>query len=278
MELDEDDNHHHHHDHDHVHDHNHRHERERNDRNDQLDLGRGRKRRRVISSEDSGNGQNNDDWAEGLHREVQRQQLRQFRIRRNRREQVLPPVQTVSGAPVYMQGLRAVQEEAFRVANHISLYLDEESSISWTSAESINQERDTPIANFRTAQQLLVAQDNQEQPNQQVNIQIQQQINQLHEVNREIQIQQQDVTVNNIQKEQRYQIDVIDLQQNIQQQIEDIPRNEQGNINHETEQPTQTGAIHTPLTEAPNNLQHQQTGFKKFNFMNLRCFKNFAIR
>ncbi|KAA6313836.1 MAG: hypothetical protein EZS28_055688, partial [Streblomastix strix] len=61
MELDEDDNHHHHHDHDH--DHNHRHDRERNDRDNQLDLGRGRKRRRVISSEGSGNGQNNDDWA-----------------------------------------------------------------------------------------------------------------------------------------------------------------------------------------------------------------------
>ncbi|KAA6373743.1 MAG: hypothetical protein EZS28_030729, partial [Streblomastix strix] len=167
MELDEDDNHHHHHDHDHDHDRNHRHDRERNDRNDQLDLGRGRKRRRIISSEGSGNGQNNDDWAEDLHLEVQRQQLRQFRIRRNTREQVLPPVQTVSGAPVYMPGLRAVHEEAFRVANHISPNLDEESSVSWTSAESINQERDTPIANFRTAQQLLLAQDNQEQLNQQ---------------------------------------------------------------------------------------------------------------
>ncbi|KAA6369121.1 MAG: hypothetical protein EZS28_035353, partial [Streblomastix strix] len=87
------------------HDRNHRHERDRDDRNNQLDLGRGRKRRRVISSEGSGNGQNNDDWAEGLHREIQRQQLRQFRIRHNRREQVLSPVQTVSGAPVYLPGL-----------------------------------------------------------------------------------------------------------------------------------------------------------------------------
>ncbi|KAA6357374.1 MAG: hypothetical protein EZS28_047100 [Streblomastix strix] len=158
-----------------------------------------------------------------------------------------------------MPGLRAVQEEAFRVANRISPNLDEESSVSWTSPESINQERDTPIANFRTARQLFVAQDNQEQLNQQVNIQIQQQINQLHEVNREIQIQQQDVTVNNTQDEQRQQIDVTDLEQNIQQQIEDIPRNEQGNISNQTEQPTQTGAVHTPQTEAPNNLQHQQT-------------------
>ncbi|KAA6354272.1 MAG: hypothetical protein EZS28_050201, partial [Streblomastix strix] len=89
MELDEDDNHHHHHDHDHDHDHdcNLRHERDRDDRDDQLDLGRGRKRRRVISSEGSGNGQNNDDWANGLQREIQRQQLRSFRVRRNRREQ-----------------------------------------------------------------------------------------------------------------------------------------------------------------------------------------------
>ncbi|KAA6358403.1 MAG: hypothetical protein EZS28_046070, partial [Streblomastix strix] len=212
MELDEDDNHHHHHDHDHDHDHNHRHDRERNDRDNQLDLGRGRKRRRVISSEGSGNGQNNDDWAEGLQREIQRQQLRQFRVRRNRSEQVLPPIQTVSGAPVYMPGLRAVQEEAFRVANQISPNLDEESSVSWTSPESINQERNTPIPNFRTAQQLLVAQDNQEQLNQQVNIQIQQQINQLHEVNREIQIQQQDITINNTQNEQRQEIEVIDLE------------------------------------------------------------------
>ncbi|KAA6378588.1 MAG: hypothetical protein EZS28_025883, partial [Streblomastix strix] len=260
MELDEDDNHHHHDDHDHDHDRNHRHERDRDNIDNQLDLGRSRKRRRVISSEGSGNGQNNDDWAAGLHREVQRQQLRQFRIRRNRRKQVLPPIQTVFGAPVYMPGLRAVQEEAFRVANHISLNLDEESTVSWTSAESFNQERNAPIPNFRSARQLLVTQDNQEQLNQQMNIQIQQQINQLHEVNREIQIQQQDVTVNNTQDEQRQQIDVMDLEQNFQQQIEDIPRNEQENINNQTEQPTQTGVIHTPQTEAPNNLQLQQTG------------------
>ncbi|KAA6372954.1 MAG: hypothetical protein EZS28_031518, partial [Streblomastix strix] len=189
MELDEDDNHHHHHDHDHDHDHdrNHRHERDREDRDDQLDLGRGRKRRRVISSEGSGNGQNNDDWAAGLHREIERQQIRQFRIRRDRRERALPPMQTATGAPVYMPGLRAAQEEVFRVENRISPNLDEESSVSWTSPESINQERETPIPNFQTARQLLVAQDNQQQLNQQVNIQIQQQINQLHEVNREIQ-------------------------------------------------------------------------------------------
>ncbi|KAA6401479.1 MAG: putative reverse transcriptase [Streblomastix strix] len=73
-------------------------------------------------------------------------------------------------------------------------------------------------------------------------------------------IKKEDVTVNNTQSEQRQQIDVIDLEQNIQQQIEDIPRNEQGNINSETEQPTQTGAIHTPQTEAPDNLQPQQSG------------------
>ncbi|KAA6404282.1 MAG: hypothetical protein EZS28_000191 [Streblomastix strix] len=168
--------------------------------------------------------------------------------------------QTVSGAPVYLPGLRAVQEEAFRVANHISPNLDEESTVSWTSAESINQESDTSNANFRTAGQLLVAQDNQQQMNQQVNIQIQQQINQLHEVNREIQIQQQEVTVNYTQDEQRQQIDVIDLEQNIQQLIQDILRNEQENINNETEQATQAGATRTFQTEALNNLQHQQTG------------------
>ncbi|KAA6354894.1 MAG: hypothetical protein EZS28_049579 [Streblomastix strix] len=182
--LYEDDNHQYHHNH--YHDHNHRQERDRNYRNDQLDLGRGRKRRRVISSEGSGNGQNNDDRAEGLHRETERQQLRQFRIRRDRREQALPPVQTATGALVYMSGLRTAQEEVFRIANNIFLNLDEESTVSWKRAESINQERDTPIANFRTAQQLLIAQDNQEQLNQQANIQIQQQINQLHEVNKEI--------------------------------------------------------------------------------------------
>ncbi|KAA6359196.1 MAG: hypothetical protein EZS28_045277, partial [Streblomastix strix] len=49
-------------------------------------------------------------------------------------------------------------------------------------------------------------------------------------------------------------------QQNIQQQIEDIPRNELGSINNETEQPSQTGGIHTSQTETPDNLQHQQTG------------------
>ncbi|KAA6391068.1 MAG: hypothetical protein EZS28_013402 [Streblomastix strix] len=260
MELDEDDNHHHHHDHDHDHDRNHRHERDRDDTDDQLDLGRGRKRRRVISSEGSGNGQNNDDWANGLHREIQRQQLRQFRERRNRRVQTLPPVQTVTGAPVYMSSLRTAQENAFRVAIRISPNLDEESSVSWTSIESINQERDTPIPNFQTARQLLVAQDNQEQLNQQVNIQIQQQINQIHEVNREIQVQQQDVTINNIQNEQRQQVDVIDLEQNTQQNLENIPMYEQGDTNNGNQQPTQTGATHTPQTEAPDNLQHQQTG------------------
>ncbi|KAA6360502.1 MAG: hypothetical protein EZS28_043971, partial [Streblomastix strix] len=186
MELDEDDNNHHHHDHDHDHDHNHRHDRERNGRDDQLDLGRGRKIRRVISSDGSGNGQNNDDWAEGLQREIRRQQLRQFRIRRNRGEQILPPVQTVSGAPVYLPGLRAVQEEAFRVANRITPNLDEESS--------------------------------------------------------------------------RQEIEVIDLEQNTQENIENIPMNEQRDTNNGNQQPTQIGATHTPQTEAPDNLQHQQVG------------------
>ncbi|KAA6379185.1 MAG: hypothetical protein EZS28_025289, partial [Streblomastix strix] len=260
MELDEDDNHQHHHDHDHDHDHNHRHDKERYDKNDQLDLVRGRKRRRVISSEDSGFGQNNDDWSEGHHREIERQQLRKFRIRRNRREQALPPVQTVTGAPVYMPNLRTAQEEAFRIANNISPNRDEESSVFWTSAESINQERNTPIANFRMAQQLLTAQDNQEQLNQQVNKQIQQQINQLHEINREIQIQQQDVTVNNTQNEQRQQIEAINLEQNTQQHIQNILLDDQGDINNENQQPTQIGATHTPQTEAPYNLQHQQVG------------------
>ncbi|KAA6355273.1 MAG: hypothetical protein EZS28_049200, partial [Streblomastix strix] len=104
-------------------------------------------------------------------------------IFRNRREQVIPPVQTISGAPTYLPGLRALQEEAFRVANRISPNLDEESS----------------------------------------------------EVNREIQIQQQEVTINNTQNEQRQQVDVIDLEQNIQQQTEDISGNEPGNINNVTE-------------------------------------------
>ncbi|KAA6370066.1 MAG: hypothetical protein EZS28_034409 [Streblomastix strix] len=240
MELDEDDNNHHHHDHDHDHDNdrNHRHERDRDDRNNQLDLG----------------------TAEGLQREVQRQQLRQFRIFRDRREQVIPPVQTISGAPTYLPGLRALQEEAFRVANRISPNLDEESSVSWTSPESINQEKNTPIPNFRTAQQLLAQQDNQEQLNLQVNIQIQQQINQLQEVNREIQIQQQDVTINNTQNEQRQEIEVIDLEQNTQQRVDNIPINQEADTNNGNQQSTQTGATHTPQTEAPDNLQHQQVG------------------
>ncbi|KAA6385093.1 MAG: hypothetical protein EZS28_019380 [Streblomastix strix] len=222
MDLEEDDNHHHYYDHDHDHDHNHRREKERNDRNDQLDLGRGR--------------------------------------REEVREQALLPVQTVTGAPVYKSNLLTAQEKAFRTTNNISPNLDKESSVSWTYPESINQERDAPIANFQTARQLLVAQDNQEQLNQQVNIQIQQQINQLHEVNREIQVQQQYVTINNTQNEQRQQIEVIEVEQTTQQNRENIPMNEQGNTNNENQQPTQTGATHTPQTEAPDNLQHQQTG------------------
>ncbi|KAA6365431.1 MAG: hypothetical protein EZS28_039043 [Streblomastix strix] len=158
-----------------------------------------------------------------------------------------------------MPNLRTAQEDAFRIANDISLHLDEESSVSWTSAESINQERNTPIENFRTAQQLLAAQDNQEQLNQQVNIQIQQQIYQLHEINREIRIQQQDVTINNTLNQWRQQIVVINLEQNTQQNIQNIPLNEQGDINNEAEQPTQIGATHTPQTETPENLQHKQT-------------------
>ncbi|KAA6402051.1 MAG: hypothetical protein EZS28_002416 [Streblomastix strix] len=102
MDLDEDDNHLHDNDHDHDHDHNRRHDKERNDTNDQLDLGRGRKRRRVISSQDSGYEQNNEDSAYSLHCEVERQQLRQFRAFRNKREQDLLLIQTVTGAPVYM--------------------------------------------------------------------------------------------------------------------------------------------------------------------------------
>ncbi|KAA6396034.1 MAG: hypothetical protein EZS28_008436 [Streblomastix strix] len=79
MDLDKDVNHHRNYDHDHDHEHNHRHGKEPYDRNDQFDLGRRRKRRIVILSESSGNWQNNDDWVKGLHHEVERQQLRQFR-------------------------------------------------------------------------------------------------------------------------------------------------------------------------------------------------------
>ncbi|KAA6367010.1 MAG: hypothetical protein EZS28_037462 [Streblomastix strix] len=172
MELDEDDNMHHHHDLDYDHDHNHRYEKDRNYRKNYLDLGRGRKRRRVISSEDSGNRQKNVYLAESLHREVDKQQLREFRIQRDRREQAKEPIQD----HVYLSTLQKAQEEAFRRRNSISLNLVEESSVQWTSLESINQEFDTPKANFRTAQQLLAAQDILEQLNQQVNIQIQQQI------------------------------------------------------------------------------------------------------
>ncbi|KAA6366962.1 MAG: hypothetical protein EZS28_037512 [Streblomastix strix] len=260
LDLDEDDNIHHHHDHDHDHDRNHRHDTERNGRNGQLDLGRSWKRRRVISSESSGNGQNNDDWAEGLHREMEIQQLRQFRVFYNRREKVLPPVQTATGAPVQVSILRTAQEDAIRRVNNICPNLDEESSVSWISAESINQEKNTPFANIRTAQQLFAAQDNQKQLNLQVNKQIQQKVNQLNEVNTQIQIPQQDDTINNTQNEQRQQIDVIRLKLNSQQNKQNIPINEQGDTNNENQQFTQTGATHTLQTEAPDNLQHQQTG------------------
>ncbi|KAA6377700.1 MAG: hypothetical protein EZS28_026773 [Streblomastix strix] len=61
MKLDEDYIHEHHHYYDHDHENNHRHNKYRNDRNNFLDHGRVGKRRRVISSEYSGNGQNNED-------------------------------------------------------------------------------------------------------------------------------------------------------------------------------------------------------------------------
>ncbi|KAA6401692.1 MAG: hypothetical protein EZS28_002777 [Streblomastix strix] len=130
MDLDKDGNHHHYHNHHHDHDRNHRHDKERNDSNNQLDLGRGRKRKIVISSEGSDNGQSNDEWTVGPHREVERYRLRQFRIRRNRREQALPPVQTVSGESFYMTNLLTAQEEAFRRINNIYPNLNEESSVS----------------------------------------------------------------------------------------------------------------------------------------------------
>ncbi|KAA6365211.1 MAG: hypothetical protein EZS28_039263 [Streblomastix strix] len=166
MDFDEDDNHYPNRDHDRNNNHNHQHDKERYDRNYQLDLLRGRKRRR---------------------------------------QPALPPVQTVTGAPVYMSNLQIAKEEAFHMANNISPNLDEESS-----------------------------------------------------VNREVQIQQQDVIINNAQNEQSEQIDVINLEQNIQQDIVDTPRNEEGNTNNEAEQSIQTGTIHAPQTETPDNLQHQQ--------------------
>ncbi|KAA6377412.1 MAG: hypothetical protein EZS28_027063 [Streblomastix strix] len=247
---DEDDYHHNYLDHDYNHDYNHRYEKDRNYKKDYLDLGRGRKRRRVISSEDSGNRQKNVDLAESLHREVDKQQLREFRIQRDRREQARKLIQD----HCYMSTLRKAQEEAFRRRNSISLNLVEENSVQWTILESINQEFDTPKANFRTAQQLLAAQDIQEQLNQQVNIQIQQQIKQLHEVNREIQTQQQDIVIINIQQnEQLQQIEVINLVQGIQQDRENTPMNIQQNTNNEAEQFAQTGATHTLQKETPDS-------------------------
>ncbi|KAA6379833.1 MAG: hypothetical protein EZS28_024643 [Streblomastix strix] len=61
-----------------------RYDKDRNVSNDQLDLGRDKERLRIISSEGLRNGQKNEDWAEGLHREVERQQLKQFMVSRNK--------------------------------------------------------------------------------------------------------------------------------------------------------------------------------------------------
>ncbi|KAA6401473.1 MAG: hypothetical protein EZS28_003007 [Streblomastix strix] len=76
-------------------------------------MGRGRKRRRVISSKGSGNGQNNDDWDEGLHCKVNRQHLREFRIQCKRREQAIPPIQSITGAHMYIPTIRTAQEDPF---------------------------------------------------------------------------------------------------------------------------------------------------------------------
>ncbi|KAA6397542.1 MAG: hypothetical protein EZS28_006934 [Streblomastix strix] len=78
-------------------------------------------------------------------------------------EQARGPVQD----PVYFATFRKAQEQAFHRKNNISPNLDVESSVSWTRPESINYEIEITIANFRAAQQLLAAQDNQEQLNQQ---------------------------------------------------------------------------------------------------------------
>ncbi|KAA6386225.1 MAG: hypothetical protein EZS28_018248 [Streblomastix strix] len=136
---DEDENHHLHKDHDH-----------------------GKKCRRVNLCEGSGNQQNNDDWAEGLKREVERQQLRQFRKQRNVREQAISPVQTVTEALVYMSNLRKAQKEAFHRRNDIFPNLEEENSVSWTNSESINQKLDIPFADFLNAEQQFAEQENQQ--------------------------------------------------------------------------------------------------------------------
>ncbi|KAA6386486.1 MAG: hypothetical protein EZS28_017986 [Streblomastix strix] len=182
-----------------------------------------------------------------------------IRIFSKRHDQALPPVQSVTEAPIYMSYFRTAQKDVFRRRNYIFPNFDEKSSVSWTGPESICQELNTPIAIFRTALQLLTAQDNQEQLNQEVNIQIQQQVNQLQEVNREIQILQQDAIVNSTQQnEQIQQIDVINLEQGIQQNIEKIPMNEQQNLNYEAEQSAKTSTAHMPQTEASENLQNLQ--------------------
>ncbi|KAA6398191.1 MAG: hypothetical protein EZS28_006284 [Streblomastix strix] len=137
IQLRDDDN---HHDHDHGpdHDRNHGHNKKQNNRNDKLDLGRSRKRRRVISGEGSANGQINDDWAEVLQFEIKRQQHKQFRIQRGRQKQAYRPIQD----PVYTATLRIAKEEAFLIRNNIFFNLDQESNVSWTCCQSINQEFD----------------------------------------------------------------------------------------------------------------------------------------
>ncbi|KAA6402858.1 MAG: hypothetical protein EZS28_001611 [Streblomastix strix] len=84
LEMFKDNNHHRYHDHDLDHQNNHRFYKDWNDRNEQLYLRRVKIRRQVISSESSGNGQNNQNWFEGLHREVERQQLRELKIQREK--------------------------------------------------------------------------------------------------------------------------------------------------------------------------------------------------
>ncbi|KAA6365753.1 MAG: hypothetical protein EZS28_038722 [Streblomastix strix] len=196
IDLDED-KHHHHHDHndDHDDDYDHKHDKgDHNSRGNRIGHEQDWKRRRVDFSVGP-----YDDWSQGLQRQraqerqIERQRLREFRIRQSQQLNYWATHETPTGLSAQLSNLRTARDEAFRRQNNIFSNLDEQSSDSWTSAVLIIQEDlvNEEIANFQTAQQLLAQQDNEDQLNQQMNSEIRQQIAQLTQVNRELQMHQQ---------------------------------------------------------------------------------------
>ncbi|KAA6377345.1 MAG: hypothetical protein EZS28_027130 [Streblomastix strix] len=272
MDLDED-NHHHHHHHNHEHDYDYDHKHDKGDlncRGNCIEHEQGRKRRRVDFSVGP-----QDDWSQGLQRQqanecqIPRQRLREFRIGQNQQLNYWATYESPRVLPTQLSNLRTAREEAFRRQNNIPPNLVEQSSDSWTSAASINQEElmNVEIPNFQTTQLLFAQQDNEDQLNQQMNEEIREQIAQLTQVNGELQMHQQiDPTVNEeknaIRQPEEHQNSTQTIQINATPNNEQVPQEQNENDNGrnngvmDRDQPPQH-SNETNNTQFPENNQNE---------------------